>query len=63
MFEVAVCITAYIVVMWIEFSPVFLENSGKRDVRKKLNKVDVLLHRAGHLLPMMHQSSLGTCWW
>jgi Ni/Fe-hydrogenase subunit HybB-like protein len=28
MFEVAACITLYIIVMWIEFSPVFLEKAG-----------------------------------
>ncbi|MEF8701424.1 MAG: Ni/Fe-hydrogenase cytochrome b subunit [Candidatus Accumulibacter sp. UW20] len=60
MFEVAVCVTAYIVVMWIEFSPVFLEKFGLRDVRKKLNKVLFFFIALGVLLPMMHQSSLGT---
>jgi Ni/Fe-hydrogenase subunit HybB-like protein len=58
MFEVAVCITAYIVVMWIEFSPVFLEKFGMRDARKKLSKV--LFIALGVLLPSMHQSSLGS---
>ena len=60
MFEVAVCVTAYIVVMWIEFSPVFLEKFGLRDVRKKLNKFLFFFIALGVLLPMMHQSSLGT---
>ena len=39
MFEVAVCITAYIVVMWIEFSPAFLEKLGMKDVKQKLDKL------------------------
>ncbi|MDI1246447.1 MAG: Ni/Fe-hydrogenase cytochrome b subunit [Rhodoferax sp.] len=60
MFEVAVCVTAYILVMWIEFSPVFLEQLGMRDVKKKLNKWLFLFIALGALLPMMHQSSLGT---
>jgi Ni/Fe-hydrogenase subunit HybB-like protein len=60
MFEVAVCVTAYIVVMWIEFSPVFLEKLGMKDVRKKLNKLLFFFIALGVLLPMMHQSSLGT---
>jgi Ni/Fe-hydrogenase subunit HybB-like protein len=60
MFEVAVCITAYIVVMWIEFSPVFLEKFGMHDVKKKLNKVLFFIVALGTVLPMMHQSSLGT---
>jgi len=60
MFEVAVCVTAYIVVMWIEFSPVFLEKLGMKDVRRKLEKVLFFFIALGVLLPMMHQSSLGT---
>jgi len=60
MFEVAVCVTAYVLVMWIEFSPVFLEKLGKRDVKKKLNKWLFFFIALGVLLPMMHQSSLGT---
>ena len=60
MFEVAVCVTAYILVMWIEFSPVFLEKLGLRDLKKKLNKVLFFFIALGILLPMMHQSSLGT---
>lgn len=60
MFEVAVCVTAYIMVMWIEFSPVFLEKLGLKDVRQKLNKLLFFFIALGVLLPMMHQSSLGT---
>jgi len=60
MFEVAVCITAYIVVMWIEFSPVFLEKFGLKDVKRKLSKVLFFFIALGVLLPSMHQSSLGS---
>ena len=60
MFEVAVSVTAYILVMWIEFSPVFLEKLGLRDVKNKLNKVLFFFIALGLLLPMLHQSSLGT---
>ncbi len=60
MFEVAVCITAYIVVMWIEFSPVFLEKLGMKDVKQKLNKLLFFFIALGVLLPSMHQSSLGS---
>ncbi len=60
MFEVAVCISLYIVVMWIEFSPAFLEKMGKADTKKKLNKVMFFVIALGTVLPMMHQSSLGT---
>ena len=60
MFEVAVCISAYITVMWIEFSPTFMEKWGMKDARKKLDKVLFFFIALGTLLPMMHQSSLGT---
>src|ERR1035437_7933768 len=60
MFEVAVCVTVYILVMWIEFSPVFLEKLGLRDARKKLNKLLFFFIALGIVLPMMHQSSLGS---
>ena len=60
MFEVAVCITAYIVVMWIEFSPAFLEKFGMKNVKRKLNKFLFLIIALGVLLPSMHQSSLGS---
>jgi Ni/Fe-hydrogenase subunit HybB-like protein len=60
MFEVAVCISLYIVVMWIEFSPAFLEQLGKTDAKKKLSKWLFVFIALGTVLPMMHQSSLGT---
>lgn len=60
MFEVAVCISAYIMVMWIEFSPVFMEKWGMKVQKKKLEKVLFFIIALGTLLPMMHQSSLGT---
>ena len=60
MFEVAVCITLYIIVMWIEFSPVVLEQMGKHDARKKVGRAMFFVIALGTVLPMMHQSSLGT---
>ena len=60
MFEVAVCISAYIVVMWIEFSPAFLEKWGMKDVKQKLNKLLFFFIALGVLLPSLHQSSLGS---
>jgi Ni/Fe-hydrogenase subunit HybB-like protein len=39
---------------------VFLEKLGLRDVRQKLNKLLFFFIALGVLLPMMHQSSLGT---
>jgi Ni/Fe-hydrogenase subunit HybB-like protein len=60
MFEVALCISLYIIVMWIEFSPVFLEKLGMKKPLQKLSKVMFAFIALGTLLPMMHQSSLGT---
>ena len=60
MFEVAVCITLYVIVMWIEFSPTFLEQMGKDEARRKVGRVMFFVIALGTVLPMMHQSSLGT---
>ncbi|MDO8933219.1 MAG: Ni/Fe-hydrogenase cytochrome b subunit [Rhodocyclaceae bacterium] len=60
MFEVAVCISLYIVVMWLEFSPAFFEQLGMTDAKRKVSKVLFALVALGTVLPMMHQSSLGT---
>jgi len=60
MFEVAVCITLYIIVMWIEFSPVMLEQFGKAEAKRKVGRAMFFFIALGTVLPMMHQSSLGT---
>ena len=60
MLETALCIAAYITVLMIEFSPVFLERLGMKNVRKRLNKVLFIFIALGVLLPTMHQSSMGT---
>lgn len=60
MFEVAICISIYIMVMWIEFSPTFLEHLGRHETKRKLNKAMFFIIALGTVLPMMHQSSLGT---
>ncbi|GAB1393852.1 Ni/Fe-hydrogenase cytochrome b subunit [Rhodocyclaceae bacterium] len=60
MFEVAVCITLYILVMWIEFAPTFFEKWGMDEQKRKLSKFMFAIIALGTLLPMMHQSSLGT---
>ncbi|MCB1820219.1 MAG: hypothetical protein KDI73_01385, partial [Candidatus Competibacteraceae bacterium] len=67
-FEVALCVMAYITVLWIEFWPAFLERMPLA-VKKRFNldKFQVFLRRymyvfiaLGVLLPTMHQSSLGS---
>jgi len=60
MFEVAVCVASYVAVMWIEFSPTFLEKLNKTSALRKLKKVMFIFIALGILLPTMHQSSLGT---
>jgi len=60
LFEVALCIMAYTVVLVIEFLPVVLERFGLRKVRRRLDRVLFLFIALGVLLPTMHQSSLGS---
>ncbi|MEW5729826.1 MAG: Ni/Fe-hydrogenase cytochrome b subunit [Pseudomonadota bacterium] len=60
MFEVAMCISIYIMVMWIEFTPAFFEKWGMKDAKRKLNKAMPFFIGLGVLLPTMHQSSLGS---
>jgi Ni/Fe-hydrogenase subunit HybB-like protein len=56
--EVALCIAAYIAVLWIEFSPAFIE--AKSGTKSKVNKLLIFFIALGILLPTMHQSSLGS---
>jgi Ni/Fe-hydrogenase subunit HybB-like protein len=68
--EVALCIMAYMFVLWIELSPAFLERFQegpegglKRFAQKTypiIQKALVWIIALGMLLPTMHQSSLGT---
>jgi Ni/Fe-hydrogenase subunit HybB-like protein len=74
LFEVALCIALYALVLWIEFAPAFLEGLVKhkkglpkfvqnwdvRGLHKFWNKALFFFIALGVLLPTMHQSSLGT---
>ena len=74
MLEVAVCIALYVMVLWIEFAPVFFEGiqKNKSNLPAFLTKWDVsglqkiwskflfIFIAIGILLPTMHQSSLGS---
>ncbi|MDP1827776.1 MAG: Ni/Fe-hydrogenase cytochrome b subunit [Archangium sp.] len=60
LFEVAVCIMAYVVILLIEFLPVVMERLGWERARGRLNKLLFVIIAIGVLLPTMHQSSLGT---
>lgn len=58
--ETALCIFAYTMVLMVEFAPSVLERLGLKESRKKLHRVLFLFTGIGVLLPMMHQSSMGT---
>jgi Ni/Fe-hydrogenase subunit HybB-like protein len=67
--EVALCITSYTFVLWIELSPAFLEQAeqaGTPSIKRFAARTRPIVEKAllpitalGILLPTMHQSSLG----
>jgi Ni/Fe-hydrogenase subunit HybB-like protein len=67
--EVALCVMAYVTVLWIELSPALFEKweEGSVPFLKRLaeifdpvfKKLNVVILALGMLLPTMHQSSLG----
>lgn len=60
MYEVALCVMAYVAVLWIEFSPAFLERWGLVGLKRSLERWMFVIVALGVLLPTMHQSSLGS---
>jgi Ni/Fe-hydrogenase subunit HybB-like protein len=60
MLEVGLCVFTYILILFIEFAPAFLERIGAKGLLKTLNKVLFVFIAIGVLLPTMHQSSLGS---
>ena len=69
--EVALCVMAYVIVLWLELSPAFMEKwkeeaplpllkSLSQTFYPIINKLMVFIVALGLLLPTMHQSSLGT---
>ncbi len=60
MFEVAVCVTLYIIVLWIEFSPTIMEAMRANRLLRWVRHSLFFFIGLGILLPTMHQSSLGT---
>ncbi len=58
--EVALCVGAYVAVLWIEFSPTFLTRFGADKAKAFMHKFMFVFIALGILLPTMHQSSLGT---
>ncbi|MBF0425257.1 MAG: Ni/Fe-hydrogenase cytochrome b subunit [Magnetococcales bacterium] len=59
MWEVALCITLYVGVMWLEFTPAILEKAGKIIWLRRTRKIMFILLAFAVLLPSMHQSGLG----
>ncbi|WP_207062108.1 Ni/Fe-hydrogenase cytochrome b subunit [Motiliproteus sp. SC1-56] len=60
MLEVGLCVSAYSLVLFIEFLPVILEKFRADVWRARLEKVLFIFIAIGVLLPTMHQSSLGS---
>ncbi len=62
--EVALCIAAYVAVLWLELAPALLEQQPPESWawrwRRKVLKALPVIVALGVLLPTMHQSSLGT---
>ena len=68
--EVALCVMAYMIVLWIELAPAFLERFAKAEGSalqsiattglRVLKPLLLPIIALGILLPTMHQSSLGT---
>jgi Ni/Fe-hydrogenase subunit HybB-like protein len=61
--EVALCIAAYVLVLWLELAPTVLEghprSNGAQRAQKGLERWLPFIVAFGILLPTMHQSSLG----
>jgi Ni/Fe-hydrogenase subunit HybB-like protein len=59
LFEVGACVLLYLLVLFLEFSPMALEWLGERKLRRILVRLTLLLTIFGITLSTMHQSSLG----
>ncbi len=60
MLEVGLCVTAYCLVLFIEFAPAVFERFKMYALKEKLDKLLFVIIAIGVLLPTMHQSSLGS---
>lgn len=60
MLETALCVVAYTVLLVIEFSPAVLERFGLKRWQRRIQGAMWFIIALGLLLPLMHQSSLGT---
>jgi len=61
LFEISWCVMLYLTVLFLEFIPVPLEETGRlAGVRKFLTKYKIVLVFLGVMISTLHQSSLGT---
>jgi Ni/Fe-hydrogenase subunit HybB-like protein len=59
LFEVAACVSLYLTVLFLEFSPAALEWLGLKKIRKLAIRFTLVLTIFGVVLSTLHQSSLG----
>jgi len=59
MIEVAICMGLYMIVLWVELVPSFLEHFRKQKYLPTFNKFLFFIISLGIVLPTMHQSGLG----
>jgi Ni/Fe-hydrogenase subunit HybB-like protein len=59
MFEIAICMALYTLVLWVELVPPVLERMGLARLRKAYFKSLFVIISLGIVLPTMHQSGLG----
>jgi Ni/Fe-hydrogenase subunit HybB-like protein len=59
MFEIAICMFLYMIILWMELVPPVLEKFGWERFHKPYNKLLFIIVALGIVLPTMHQSGLG----
>lgn len=59
MFEIAICMFLYMIILWMELVPPVLDKFGLERLHKPYNKVLFIIVALGIVLPTMHQSGLG----
>lgn len=60
MLMTGLCLMAYVAVLWIELSPVFLQRAGLDRMRSFIERYMFVPIALGIVLAIMHQSALGT---
>jgi Ni/Fe-hydrogenase subunit HybB-like protein len=60
LFQVALCIAAYTVILFIQFLPVVFQRFGMERMRRHLSRILFFVIALGVVLPTMQQSALGS---